>query len=296
MKYTGLTYRPPYEADSLLLQVTTGCSHNQCAFCTMYRNVPFEIESMEQIESDLKEAARYVPNIDRVFLENGDPFCLSADRLSEIAEMVHRYLPNVDTIAMYASIRNIKGKTDEELKRLRGLGINELNIGVESGLDETLLRMNKCFTADEALHELCRLKDAGIDYGANIILGAGGEGRQEENALATAKLLNATKPYLLFTGTTHPAEGCPLYDDLLEGRFVENTFGEYLDEEEILFSHLDLEGCFYFGLHPSNVLRTSGWLNKDRDRILKEIGHRREQLHSVLDRRPIRYGEGAIIL
>lgn len=295
MKYTGLTYRPPYEADSLLLQVTTGCSHNQCAFCTMYRGVPFEMESFEQIESDLQEAAKYVPDMDRVFLENGDPFCLSADRLAEIAEMIHKYLPKVNTIAMYASIRNIKGKTDEELKRLRNLGINELNIGVESGLDETLLRMNKCFTADEALCELSRLKEAGIDYGANIILGAGGAGKQEENAVATAKLLNATKPYLLFTGTTHPAEGCPLYEDLQTGKFVENTFGEYLDEEEILFSNLDLEGCFYFGLHPSNVLRTQGWLNRDREKILEEIAHRRDQLHSVLDRRPVRYGEGAII-
>lgn len=295
MKYTGLTYRPPYEADSLLLQVTTGCSHNQCAFCTMYRDVPFEMESLEQIETDLQEAARYVPDIDRVFLENGDPFCLSADRLVVIADMIHRYLPKVDTIAMYASIRNIKGKTDEELRRLRSLGINELNIGVESGLDETLLRMNKCFTAEEALHELCRLKEAGMDYGANIILGAGGAGKQEENAIATAELLNATKPYLLFTGTTHPTKGCPLYEDLQTGRFVENTFGEYLDEEEILFSHLDLEGCFYFGLHPSNVLRTRGWLNRDRDRILEEIGYRRDQLHAVLDQRPKRYGEGAII-
>lgn len=296
MKYTGLTYRPPYEADSLLLQVTAGCSHNACAFCTMYKGVPFETESIEQIETDLKEAKRHVPEIDRVFLENGDPFCLSADRLKKIAVMIHEYLPRVNTIAMYASIRNIQGKTDTELKELRKMGINELNVGVESGLDSTLQRMNKGFTAEEAFRELMRLKDAGIDYGANIILGAGGEGKQKENAIATAELLNATRPYLLFTGTMHPASGCPLYEDLQNGTFIENTFGEYLDEEEILFSHLDLEGCFYFGLHPSNVVRTYGWLNRDKERILTEIGNKREQLKSRLNDRPIRQGEGAIII
>ncbi len=296
MKYTGLTYRPPYEANSLLLQVTSGCSHNRCAFCTMYRDVPFETETLEQVEADLKEAQRYVPEIDRVFLENGDPFCLPAERLLAIAEMIHRYLPRVDTIAMYASIRNIRQKTDQELKELRAAGINELNIGVESGRDETLRRMQKGFTAEESLQALLRLKEAGIDYGANVILGAGGAGNQRENAIATAELLNAAKPYILFTGTMHPAKGCPLYDDLQSGDFKENTFGEYLEEEKILFSHLDLEGCFYFGLHPSNVLRTRGWLNREKDRILSEIDRRREQLAPVLDQHPVRHGEGAILI
>ena len=157
MKYTGLTYRPPFEARSLLLQVTAGCSHNQCAFCTMYRDVPFDMENMDQIEKDLQEAREYVPNITRVFLENGDPFCLSADRLSAIAVRIHEYLTKVDTIAMYASIKNIRGKSDEELKQLRALGINELNIGVESGLDEALSQMNKGYTAEQALYELKRL-------------------------------------------------------------------------------------------------------------------------------------------
>ncbi|MBQ9464964.1 MAG: radical SAM protein, partial [Lachnospiraceae bacterium] len=121
MKYTGLTYRPPYEADSLLLQVTAGCSHNRCSFCTMYRDVPFEEETLGQIETDLKEAQLYVPGITKVFLENGDPFCLPADRLAEIARLVRRYLPRVDRIAMYASVKNIRAKTDEELRELRSL-------------------------------------------------------------------------------------------------------------------------------------------------------------------------------
>ena len=295
MHYTGTIYRPPFEARSLLLQVTTGCSHNRCSFCTMYRDEPFRVEPLEQIEEDLAEARQYVPNITRVFLANGDPFALSADRLEQIAVMIHAYLPRVETIAMYASIKNVIGKSDEELRRLRNLGINELNIGVESGLDEALAYMNKGYTSDQAKHELNRLKSAGIDYGANIILGCAGPERRHENAVVTAALLNETKPYLIFTGTIHSDPGCPLYEDMQSGRFVESTFGEYLDEEEELLELLDLTDCYLFGLHPSNIVTMHGNLPEDKAAMLELVRKRREELASRLDERPVRYGEGAVL-
>ena len=295
MHYTGTIYRPPFEARSLLLQVTTGCSHNKCSFCTMYRDEPFRMEPLDQIEEDLVEARQYVPNVTRVFLENGDPFALSADRLEQIAVMIHAYLPRVETIAMYASVKNVIGKSDEELRRLRNLGINELNIGVESGLDEALAYMNKGYTAAQAKYELNRLKSAGIDYGANIILGCAGAERRHENAAATAALLNETKPYLIFTGTIHSDPGCPLYDDMQSGRFVESTFGEYLDEEEELLELLDLTECYLFGLHPSNIVTMHGNLPEDKAAMLELIRKRREELANRLNERPVRYGEGAVL-
>lgn len=297
MKYTGNIYRPPFEARSLLLQVTVGCSHNKCAFCTMYRDVPFSVEPLSQIEADLKEASRYAPQITRVFLENGDPFVLSADKLCAIAERIHRYLPNVKTIAMYASILNIKTKTDAELLRLRELGINELNIGVESGLDTVLIRMNKGYSRDQAIYELKRLQAAGIDYGANIIFGAAGAEKLNENAQATASLLNETQPYLIFTGTIHAAPGCPLYEDLRSGSFKENTVRQYLAEEEIVLSGLTLKNCYYFGLHPSNIIPMQGYLPKDQQSLLRELQHRRETLtDAALDSIPRRGDEGRVLL
>lgn len=296
MKYTGITYRPPFEANSLLLQVTTGCSHNKCSFCTMYRDTPFAVESMEQIRADLTEAKSFAPNARRVFLENGDPFALSADRLTAIAEAIHEFLPGVETIAMYASINNIKSKTDEELVRLRGLGINELNIGVESGLDEALTMMNKGYNSREALHELCRLKDAGMDYGANVIFGGAGSGNTRENAEATAELINRTDPYLIFTGTIHADPGCPLYDDMQTGRFKEPTFGEHIDEEELFLQELDVDNCLYFGLHPSNVVRMKGWLSRDKQAMLDEVKNIRMRLQNRLNDIPVRYGEGAVLI
>ena len=295
MHYTGTIYRPPFEARSLLLQVTTGCSHNRCSFCTMYRDEPFRVEPLEQIEEDLAEARQYVPNVTRVFLENGDPFALSADRLEQIAVMIHAFLPRVETIAMYASIKNVIGKSDEELRRLRNLGINELNIGVESGLDEALAYMNKGYTSEQAKYELNRLKSAGIDYGANIILGCAGPERRHENAAATAALLNETKPYLIFTGTIHSDPGCPLYEDMQSGRFVESTFGEYLDEEEEFLELLDLTDCYLFGLHPSNIVTMHGNLPEDKAVMLELVRKRREELANRLDERPVRYGEGAVL-
>ncbi|MBQ3305526.1 MAG: radical SAM protein, partial [Clostridia bacterium] len=142
MSLTGMVYRPPYEANSLLLQVTQGCSHNKCTFCYMYPDVPFSVCPLEQVEADIEEATRYCPDVERVFLEHGDAFVLSADRLIQIADAIHARLPRVKTIAMYASIQNIKTKTDEELRQLRDTGIHGLDIGVESGLDAAMTYMN----------------------------------------------------------------------------------------------------------------------------------------------------------
>ncbi len=294
MHYTGITYRPPFEAQSLLLQVTAGCSHNRCAFCTMYRDVPFAVEPMEQIDADLEEASAYADRITRVFLENGDAFVLNAPRLLEIAERIHFYLPQVETIAMYASVKNIENKTDEELVRLRAAGINELNIGLESGFDPVLSRMQKGYTADEARTELLRLKEAGIDWGANVIFGAAGAGSGIQNAEATARLLNETAPYLIFTGTVHADPGCPLYEDMQSGRFVESTFGEYLDEQERFLSLLQLDPCFYFGLHPSNILPMQGWLLQDRDVLIDAIRSKRRAFAARIHEKPQRGAEGSV--
>lgn len=156
MHYTGMIYRPPFEANSLLLQVTVGCSHNSCSFCTMYRDVPYQVSPMEEIEEDLQEASLYVRNITRVFLEGGDAFTLPGERLIEIAERIHYYLPRVKTIAMYANISNIRTKTDEELARMHELKIDELNVGLESGDDEVLRYMNKGYDS-KFLSEHCIL-------------------------------------------------------------------------------------------------------------------------------------------
>lgn len=296
MNLTGTVYRPPYEANSLLLQVTLGCSHNKCTFCYMYPDVQFAVCPMEQIEADLDEAAQQIPNVRRVFLEHGDAFVLSADRLEKIADAIHRKLPKVETIAMYASIQNIKHKTDEELRRLRACGINGLDVGVESGLDAALQYMNKGHTAGEARAQLLRLTDAGMDYSFNTILGCGGAELWKENAEATAQLINAVQPHLLFIGSLHAQPGCKLYQDMKDGVFQECTCGQLLDEQEHLLSLLDLRDTYYFGSHPSNIVPMQGRLPAHKQDMIEAVQDMRRKLAGHLDEYPVRAGgEGSIL-
>ena len=295
MNMTGIVYRPPYEANSLLLQVTLGCSHNKCTFCYMYPDVQFKVCPMEEVEADIEEATHYCSNVKRVFLEHGDAFVLSAEKLLKIADAIHRKLPKVETIAMYASIQNIKSKTDEELRQLRTAGIHGLDIGVESGLDAALTYMNKGHTAAEVREQLLRLTEAGMDYSFNAILGCGGAELWKENADATADLINAVQPHLLFIGSLHAQPGCRLYQDMRNGTFKECTIGQLLDEQERLIRRLDLKDTYYFGSHPSNLVPMQARLPNQKQDMIEAVQETREQLRAHLDEVPVRGGEGSIL-
>ena len=295
MNMTGIVYRPPYEANSLLLQVTLGCSHNKCTFCYMYPDVQFKVCPMEEVEADIEEATHYCPNVKRVFLEHGDAFVLSAEKLLKIADAIHRKLPRVETIAMYASIQNIKTKTDEELQQLRSAGIHGLDIGTESGLDAALTYMNKGHTAEEAREQLLRLTEAGMDYSFNAILGCGGAELWKENADATADLINAVQPHLLFIGSLHAQPGCRLYQDMKSGAFKECTIGQLLDEQERLIRCLDLKDTYYFGSHPSNLVPMQAKLPDQKQDMIEAVQETREQLRAHLEEFPVRGEEGSIL-
>ena len=271
MKYTGTTWRPPFEAYSLLLQVTVGCSHNDCAFCSMYRDVPFEVESMEQIEADLREARETYPRVDRVFLVNADPFCLSGKRLKAIAEKVIEHLPEVESIGMYASIQNIAAKSDLELEELSRLRISGLNVGLESGLPEVLENLNKGFTLEEAKIQLKRLKRVGIDFSVNIITGAAGGEKHRENAIASAQVVNEVEPSLIFIATLHLEHESPLRDDLMRGAFKEDTLRQTIAEERLFLENLKLKHTRFFGVHPSNAVPLDGMVTRDKEELLARL-------------------------
>lgn len=297
MTYTGPVFRPPFEANSLLLEVTVGCSHNRCTFCTMYKDVPFQVSPMEQIEHDLLEAKERYGSVSRIFLVNADPFVLSAARLKAIAEKINEVFPEIETISMYASVKNIIGKTDEELKELRKLKINELNIGIESGMDDVLTRLNKGFTLEEARTQLKRLNKAGIDFSMNIIVGAAGSEKSIENAIANSKLINEVNPYLIFIATMHVDFGSVLYDEMKEGKFVENTLGDNLTEELELLKRLELKETVFFGLHTSNVIPLIGTLPKDKDKLIEELEKGIKSIpQKILNSRPEKGYEGATII
>lgn len=273
MKYTGPIFRPPPEANTLLLQVSVGCSHNKCAFCTMYKDTPFSVERMEQIENDLREAREQYAQLSRIYLLNGDPFALSANKLKAIAEKIIAYFPEIKTITMYASIRNIKHKSDEELRQLRALRINELWVGVESGNNAVLQHLKKGHTLEEAHEQLARLAEAGIDHNGMYILGVAGSGQGIQHAIDTAKLINATNPILVGVTTVGFFEGSELTKDVETGRFLPATEREILEEERTLIDLIDVDNVEFFGDHPINAVAISGFLPQDRQDMLATLDH-----------------------
>ncbi len=270
MKYTEPVYRPPYEADSLLLQVTAGCAHNKCTYCTMYKGVKFETESIEQIEKDLKEAKQIYGEVKRVFLVNGDAFVLSARRLKPVAEMIISYFPGVEVITMYASINNIKGKTDEELSELKELRIGDLWVGVETGHKETLEYMNKGFSLEDSYEQLERLNKAGMSHIDIIIFGGAGKGRGLQNAADTAKLINHSKPVGISITTMGAFGDSQLSKDVEKGIFEPATELEVLEEQKKFIELVEVESA-YLGIHSINTICFDAMLPRDREESVNKI-------------------------
>ncbi len=272
MKYDEVIYRPPSEAYTLLLQVTSGCSHNKCSYCSMYKDVNFKMESLEQIEKDLIEAKKTHKNTEKIYLLNGDPFSLSADRLKSIAKLINKHLPNCETISMYTSISNIKDKTMEELKELKALGISDLYIGVETGFDESLEYINKGNTSKEAIEQLKRLNEADIDFISIIMYGIAGKGKGIDNALATAKLLNSVKSKAIALMNLTLIPGTDLYEEALKGNFIEASEKEKLIEEKALIENLNLKNKTLFSsIHMSNIESLNGFLPRDKEYFINKL-------------------------
>ncbi|MBI9075810.1 MAG: radical SAM protein [Desulfatibacillum sp.] len=271
MNYEGATYRPPVESDSLLLQVTVGCSHNSCSFCNMYRDVRFRVASMEEIEKDLQEARGIYPKAERIFLVNGDAFVLKAETLQAIAGKIVEYFPECQNIGMYASIGNIKTKTDQELADLKNCRINDLHVGVESGSEAVLKQLNKGHTREEAIYHLKRLNNVGINYATSLMLGAAGKGKGVENARLTAALLNEVRPNLIWLGTLGIFKTVPLYEDVLAGRFSLPTELEVLEEEKELLSRISLDNVILQANHPTNTVPMFGVLPRDREKMISHL-------------------------
>lgn len=295
MHYTGTTFRPPYEARSLLLQVTTGCSHNACTFCSMYRDVPFCASPLHEIEADVAEAANVQPNATRVFLENGDAFCLPADQLLEIVRIIRTGLPQVSQIAGYARVPNIATKTDDELRALVQAGFTEWNIGLESGLDDVLAFMNKGYDLATAREQLLRLRNVGMRFSVNIINAAAGPDRMEEHAAANARIVNEVQPYLVFVSPLHVDPGTPLEGMLARGEFVESTMGQYIDEEVAFLEALEMDDCIFFGTHVSNPVGVAGRLPQDKQGLLDALAEGKAEFpQEMLDAHPKKGAEGII--
>ncbi len=286
MHYTGQVYRPPLEAYTPLLEVTYGCSHNKCAFCTMYNETKFGVSPLEDVESDIIELAnsrrRKAHPMERIYLLNGDPFVLSTDKLLKISELIHKHIPEVKTITAYCSFYNLHNKSVEDLIKLKEAGYNELWFGVETGYDKVLAYINKGTDISSYYDGLDKMKAAGIEYHAIIMLGIAGKGNAKANARETAKLLNYYPPKGLYMMSTSVQEGSPLFSMRARGEFVEATNRENLEEQIYLLEDLELpDNTLFSSGHMVNLVNITARMSK-KDYIIRELKDALNKIDSAL--------------
>lgn len=274
MHYTGTIWRPPYEAASLLLEVTAGCTHHRCKFCTLYNDLPFKfrLSPMEDIEADLQEVKETVGEqnlhrIHRIFLTGANPFALSYDRLSSIAEQIHRYLPAVTSIGAFARITDSMPKTDEELAKLHALGYDGLTIGIETGDDEALQFMNKGYTSSDILTQCRRLDAAGIHYSFFYLVSISGAGRGELGAKLTADICNQLHPTLIGANMLTIYPDSELYGEIQQGNWQEEGELEKYKEVRTLIEHLQIPTTFA-AMGASNAYQFHGRLPEEQNHLL----------------------------
>lgn len=274
MHYTGTIWRPPYEAYSLLIQVTAGCTHHACKFCTLYEDLPFKfkLSPFSEVEEDLAQANRYYGNVPRVFFTGANPFVLSTDKLKTLAEMVRKYYPKIKSIGCFARITDIIPKSVDELKELHALGYDGLTIGVETGSDEALAFMNKGFQVKDVLEQCRKLEEAGISYNFFYLTGIYGAGGGEKGAIQTAEIFNQLHPQIIESSmlTIYPTS--ELYQEILKGNWKEENEIEKLIELRTLVDRLSIETRIVTD-GASNLIQVRGNLPKDKKRLLEHLDY-----------------------
>ena len=269
MPYEGAIYRPPSEANSLILQVTVGCSHNRCTFCSMYKNKSFRIKSKEEIFEDIDTYTNDFYT--KAFLADGDAMLLQTDLLIEIIRRIRMKMPKIKRIGIYAHANNLKTKSVEELKLLHSEGLNIVYVGIESGSDKILEKINKGITSSEMEKQLIKVSESGIKLSIMIISGLGGKELTYEHAIESAKLLSKVKPKFLSLLTLMLEEGTQFYNDVKSNKIELLNPEEILLETKLMIENLELKNTIFRVNHASNYLSLEGVLNRDRERILEEI-------------------------
>lgn len=273
MNYIEPLFRPPSEAESLILQVTNGCSWNKCTFCEMYTEPQkkFRPQPITKIEKVLTQVASSGMRIRRVFLADGDAMTLSFRRLEEILVLIKRFLPAVQRISSYCLPRNLNNKTVDELSALKSLGLTLMYVGCESGDNEVLKIVNKGETFDSSLQALQKIKQTGMKSSVMILNGMGGHHLSEQHAINSARLMNTAQPEYLSTLVVTFPNGTQRYQTGFEGRYEPLKQIDLFREMELLLDTLELKRTIFRSDHASNYLVLKGILNKDKTRLLQTV-------------------------
>ena len=281
MQFTDTVYRNPYWPTWPLLQITQGCTHNSCKFCTMYRNVDFCLQPAEWIEEDLQELSQSDPHAKTIQLLSANPLALSYEKLVSILEMINRYLPEMEYIYAATRVTDISNKTVEQLKHLKELGLREISLGVECGDDCTLDRVNKGYHADDIIEQCAKLKEAGIDFWMSFLNGVAGREHSPEHAVNSAKIFSQCEPMLVGTGGLVLFPGTPLLEEAERGEFTPLSEEEMLIELKAFVENLTCDCTFVTHHTVSGKNLTGPDFLRRKDSIIAALDH--EIQHGNLD-------------
>jgi radical SAM superfamily enzyme YgiQ (UPF0313 family) len=269
MKYEGMIFRPPSEADSLILQVTVGCSYNRCTFCSAYQGKRFRIKSFEEIKADVDEVSPY--KVRRVFLADGDALSIPMKGLLQILSYLKGRLKGLERVGIYANAKDVLRKDVEELKALRDLGLGILYLGLESGDPEVLKRIQKNATVDELIRAGKRVKESGIRLSVTVILGIGGVEGSLRHAAETGKVLSAMDPDYVGALSLMIVSGTPIAKEIETGKLVLPTPFGLIQELETMITNCQFTHCFFASNHASNYLPLRIQMPGQKEEALRRI-------------------------
>lgn len=271
MHYEGIIIRPPSEANSILIQVTVGCSRNKCTFCGTYKAERFRIKPDSIIMEDIAFAAKFCQHQRRVFLCDGDALIIPQKRLLGILVEIEKQLPWVTRVGVYANAKSLKKKTLDELRELKTHGLGIAYLGLETGDDVTLEKINKGATAKDMIQMGKKAREAGIKLSITVILGIAGRERSKIHAEETGRVLSAMDPEYVGALSLMLIPGTPLHQDYAAGKFPLLEPDEMLQELKIMIANTNLSGGLFHANHASNYLPIRARLPKDKDATIRLI-------------------------
>lgn len=271
MHYEGTIIRPPSEANSIILQVTVGCSHNKCTFCGAYKNELFRIKDDALIDEDLDFAATYCKRQSKVFLADGDALIIPHPRLVNLLQRINKKLPWVKRIRLYGNAKSILMKSPSQLRELKELGLDRVYMGLESGSDTVLKSINKGVDSAKMIEAGRRIREADLFLSVTVLLGIGGADYWQEHARATGNVVSAISANQVAALTLMLLPNTPLYSLEKKGAFTLPSQRKLLQELRLLVENISVQRAQFQANHASNYLPINCRLPRDKKKVLASI-------------------------
>ncbi len=286
MRYEGDIYRPPSEAYSLLIQVTIGCSHNKCTFCSMFKDKMFRVREVSEVMEDLETARKTYRKVERIFLCDGDALCLSNDKLLVILDRIRELFPECKRVSVYGSAKDVLRKTPAELKTLRDHGMGMIYLGAESGSQKVLDMICKGVSREEMIEAVCKIEDAGIPASVTFISGLAGKEAWEEHAVETGKMISEMNASYVSLLTLMLDNRAPIVGQINRGELTLLSAEEVVAEAYLLLKHANpTKPCVFRSNHASNYVSLRGNLPADKPRLMEQLERAMEDTGLLKDER-----------